>query len=469
MVQTLIVLALLAVPVEERPPLPLMEGFRWKYQLNGRYAIDMVVLDPMTIRDAETTTVRRGVDSSGFAIGEVFWSAASGYLLKHADRLQDTIFVDDPPLVLLKPPLAVGQAWVSQTWHPKSECGSGFRAEVLARETVLVPAGTFEAWKIGYTHTFHLGTMNDTNMWFTPGVGFVKVELWQKSAGWRGPYKTPLKKPIVYELAAFGPKPVVSYPTLTQVQRERAEQLIDRLGNNDPQVVEQARQELLSLECAVLPLLFERVDNGHEPVAQAHVRTLIEHFGSLSVVGHARKNRIRLGEALPVEFRIRNDFPIPVRVLPSLDASDLPRCLSCYPRYVIEIRNDSGDPIEVDPPIGCGNIDPLLSRNFVELQPGEEMDPFRGAVPYMVGVDPPEQLDPAYARPWLRHYTLRWGPAKPGKYTIRCIYDVSGKVPDEWYRFRFGHGGFGPELVRLLKNMPRGRFESNSITVEVGY
>lgn len=68
--------------------------------------------------------------------------------------------------------LQVGQRWEDENWI----------AKVKARESVTVPAGRFEAWKIEVIGTFEQAYTAVGDYWFVPGVGMVKSVLTQP--GW---------------------------------------------------------------------------------------------------------------------------------------------------------------------------------------------------------------------------------------------------------------------------------------------
>lgn len=74
---------------------------------------------------------------------------------------------DDLTIGFLTLPLELGRKWDDGQW-----CG-----KVLARETVTVPAGTFDAWKLEGIGTYEQEYTSVGDYWFAPGVGIVKSAL----------------------------------------------------------------------------------------------------------------------------------------------------------------------------------------------------------------------------------------------------------------------------------------------------
>ncbi|MBC7543058.1 MAG: hypothetical protein H7338_10035 [Candidatus Sericytochromatia bacterium] len=68
---------------------------------------------------------------------------------------------------LLKLPFATGNRWDDGDWA----------GETRVRETVSVPAGTFDTWKIGAIGTYDHAYTAVGTYWVAPGVGIVKSDL----------------------------------------------------------------------------------------------------------------------------------------------------------------------------------------------------------------------------------------------------------------------------------------------------
>ena len=74
----------------------------------------------------------------------------------------------DPPLVMLKGPVKVGDSWAMST------AGLEGAKTIGAVETIKVPAGTFEAVRVDSDYTF-VGRRRLNSAWYAPGVGLLKM------------------------------------------------------------------------------------------------------------------------------------------------------------------------------------------------------------------------------------------------------------------------------------------------------
>jgi hypothetical protein len=88
---------------------------------------------------------------------------------------------------------------------------------------------------------------------------------------------------------------------------------------------------------------------------------------------------------------------------------------------------------------------PLRGRDFRRLYPGESFDVFADP-----SADLPVQLGGRIS--------------DAGTYTIRLVYDISGRVEADWATEQ---GPPDEEALRFLALMPRGRFEAAPVTVTV--
>lgn len=79
------------------------------------------------------------------------------------------------PLVLVRAPLAVGDSWQTRfqiDGHPITRT-----FDVIGRETIRVPAGTFDTWRIRAIGSDRPGHSLESTTWFAPGIGFVKSRV----------------------------------------------------------------------------------------------------------------------------------------------------------------------------------------------------------------------------------------------------------------------------------------------------
>jgi len=143
------------------------------------------------------------------------------------------------------------------------------------------------------------------------------------------------------------------------------------------------------------------------------------------------KSRIKVGEPLPVEFRLRNQGNSPVWVLPPLHKSERGRR---YPKCGLEIRDASGI-LQGEPQVSGLSVEALKAADFQRLEPGRCSDP-------------------------LDHSLLRWKPERPGIYTLQFTYDSSPRGVREWEPF---DRSLSPETLLRLAGMPRGLYTARAI------
>ncbi len=403
---------------------PLRPGARWVYVQDGREAM---ILDAVDANPTLTLRIRGG---SFFWMSEdAFLSVDAQGLHCHGQSYQDHVLPNDPPRPLLPARLEKGVTWEAEK----------LRAVVVGVEDVDVPAGSFRAWRIDYEMRQHLGTEQDFRAWYAPGTGFVRFEYWQTSTKGK---KTPLEKPWRRELARFEanrkvvpPRP----PPLAPEARIAADRLLQRLADPAVDVRENAAAGLFALGAGVSPLLRESLETAADPELRARLRQLLDRFPKLEFTARLLRDKGKVGQPLPVAFALRNIAPEAVRVVPSLDGSALGRS----PRYDLRILDERGVPQQPDRIPFCANVNRLRLRDFVTLQPGEEVDP----------------LGPGS----FSHALLAWTPSRPGTYTLDAVYDATGKVPDAWQ----GSGELDPAARKLLEAMPRGRYEAPRLTIVV--
>lgn len=81
----------------------------------------------------------------------------------------------EQPLVLLRAPLAPGDSWQARfhvDGHPITRT-----FDVIGRESIHVPAGTFDTWRIRAIGSDRPGHSLESTTWFAPGIGFVKSRV----------------------------------------------------------------------------------------------------------------------------------------------------------------------------------------------------------------------------------------------------------------------------------------------------
>lgn len=84
------------------------------------------------------------------------------------------------PLPLVRFPIETGDTWQARfevDGHPITRT-----FDVLGKESVRVPAGTYEAWRIRAIGSDRPGHSVESTTWFTPGTGFVKSRVLHTAA-----------------------------------------------------------------------------------------------------------------------------------------------------------------------------------------------------------------------------------------------------------------------------------------------
>jgi hypothetical protein len=417
---------------QEAADFPLRPGARWVYVQDGREAMILDAVEASAAGPEQTVTVRVRGGSFFWHSGDIFLSVGPRGLRSLGGRLTDENLPDDPPRLLLPPRLEKGAAWESADIF--------FRAEVRDVESVTVPAGTFRAWRIDYVLLAHLGTEDDFRAWYAPGTGFVRLEYWQ-SSGTGG--KKPLARPYRRELARFEPRRravPVEIPPLPAADRKIAEEFLVRLTDPAVDVRLRAAADLFGLGRGVTPMLREALEKTADPETRGRLREVLDRFPKLEFSAHLVREKGKVGEPLPVRFALRNLSPEALRIVPSIDGSEVGR----FPRYLLTILDDQG--VEQRPPKRtrfCGHLNRLEGRDFVRLEPGEEFDP----------------LGPGT----FGHALLSWTPLRPGVCTLDAVYDATGRIPEDWQ----GSGRMGQDALWMLEAMPRGRIEAKRLTIVV--
>lgn len=423
---------LLGLAAQADDAFPLRVGARWTYAQGDTAVMVLDAVEASKVGDEATITVRIRSRSFFWATYDAFLSAGQGGLRMHASSYADTLMPKTPAWILLPPRLETGAGWTGGDGH--------FEAKVLGREDVDIPAGRFSAWKIEYVRRGHLGTELDFRAWHAPGTGFVRFEFFQTSTMGA---KTPLETPARLDLVRFEPARrgvPVEIPALHEADRKEVDALLVRLGDPAVEVREKAAADLLSKGRGILPVLRSAAAKAADPELQARLRHVRDRFPALEFTARKTRERGQVGRPLPLSFALRNISLDPVRIVPALDGSAFAR----FPRYGLVVRNEEGVEQQPDRIPFCGTLNPLRARDFVELAPGEEVDP----------------LGPGS----FSHSLLRWTPTRPGTYTLEAAYDATGKIPDAW---KGSAAEMAPNVRAMLEAMPRGRYEAPRLTIVV--
>jgi len=163
---------------------PLLEGLAWKYDSNlgaARAWVEQTGEDlvlhsqaPHLVMEQRMRILPRGVFIYG-AHSEVYFI--------ETDRRYD------PPMLRFPLPLSPGDSW---EWKGKEivdedeAVESTVKGTVEGQETVTVPAGRFEAYRVAVTTDSSDGTTSSSVQWLVPGVGTVKTRIDIEAGGLTG-------------------------------------------------------------------------------------------------------------------------------------------------------------------------------------------------------------------------------------------------------------------------------------------
>ncbi|MBT1076898.1 hypothetical protein [Geobacter grbiciae] len=153
----------------------------------------------------------------------------------------------------------------------------------------------------------------------------------------------------------------------------------------------------------------------------------------------------RVGEPVAISVEVRNVSDRPLRMAGVLDGSEAGFRFPKY-RPVINGPNAGEEPGSV---FWCGTVAQIHPQDMRLLMPGE-------------GFDPRMTSNGAAFLPLAAFLNFR--PATPGSYRVSLTIDTTG-VEEEWLgRLNVPRDD---EIKRLLKEVPRGEYVSNTLDIEV--
>jgi hypothetical protein len=179
----------------------------------------------------------------------------------------------------------------------------------------------------------------------------------------------------------------------------------------------------------------------------ARIKGVLEALPRLQIVLRSTKQKHRVGEDLALEVRIRNIWDEPIVTVGSLDGSGMG---GRYPRLTLDLRDPEGHGVATPNISKCGNINPPRARDFVELAPGKELDPFMRVDEYGYFANP----------------LLPWKPKVKGKYTLTFTYDTSAAEFAEWTS-SLNTLPPGDELMKLFGRVHRAKLTSKPLILTV--
>lgn len=149
------------------------------------------------------------------------------------------------------------------------------------------------------------------------------------------------------------------------------------------------------------------------------------------------RNTYKVGEVPRISVSIINKSTKDVVLVSSLDGSARDRR---FPKCRFEVLDASGKPVTLQI-FGCGNLNPLETKDFVAVQAGQAFYPGATFDPFPV--------------------------TTAGNYTIRFCYSTSDHIEDYFGSERDGlHHKASPEIQRLFEHVPKLDLKSNELKLK---
>lgn len=433
-----LVLALSVLAQEE--PTPWRPGVAWRWE-EGERKLSAEVWDRVRFNRRPCIRLRFWHLESAppWDFGDLYLEERDGDLLLAGYRVDRLDYRCDPPAMLLPKAPAAGQTWKATFENGSMELGEYRWHDVVHRvegpERLQLPAGTFDTWKV------LLESARDPKdafrLWISAKAGIVRIESLTGKNDLK-PWSLSLKTVDLKR-----PDRVPNFPELSKEGRARFEDLIEGLRHEDAAKRGAAVQEIQGLGLGVVPLLRARA--AREPDLEVRGRLEAAAKTLVAVKVEAKfPDSIEAGAPLGGELRLRNDGPEPVLVLPCLPDSTM-NLGRKYPAISARVTCPDGETLS--PPLtgSFWGAPPLRGRDFRRVYPGETIDLF---------AEGRDGHPPA----------LEAATGDPGTYTVRLVYDVSGRAEADWTT---DSGAPDEEALQYLSRMVRGKFDVGPVQVKV--
>lgn len=162
----------------------------------------------------------------------------------------------------------------------------------------------------------------------------------------------------------------------------------------------------------------------------------------VEVVLTVESDTIKAGQTPVFRVQLINRTDKTIYLVGSLDGSDVGWR---YPKITVKRTG----PEVLHGPLRCGNMNNLREQDFVQLKPGESLDPF-------------DRDRGFFSNYHLHRQTLNM----PGKYTFTLTYDTNENDIGKWWGF-MGPGEPSDKMKQMLAEVPKGTYVSNTVTVTV--
>ena len=137
----------------------------------------------------------------------------------------------------------------------------------------------------------------------------------------------------------------------------------------------------------------------------------------------------KAGASVELQVRLKNVSDDPLVLVGSLDGSDGRR----FPYVVIDIKDADGKAVPWENGKGCGYKNSMREKDFVEVKPGAEFDPF-------------QTID---SGGFFGNPKCGWAPPKAGTYSITVTYDSTPTDYDAWKGSGEGEKGVAALWARV--------------------
>ncbi|HEX8280479.1 MAG TPA: hypothetical protein VF551_03810, partial [Chthoniobacterales bacterium] len=178
--------AAMAAAARAESIIPLVQGAVWEYRISSSGTepqpknVTVRVAGPEELNGLELIKLET-LDDDAVAKTELVQTDARG-LLCHARSWKDARDIAfDPPQTLAPPRLRVGEKWTLDDSVAGNDVHEEFTVE--AQEEVIVPAGTFQAFRLRCEQGWPLSLTIER--WYAPGVGLVKDHTTARGASGR--------------------------------------------------------------------------------------------------------------------------------------------------------------------------------------------------------------------------------------------------------------------------------------------
>ncbi len=222
--------------------------------------------------------------------------------------------------------------------------------------------------------------------------------------------------------------------------------LIEQLKSDSPDVREQARAQLDAMGVNAKEPLTKALATATGDLA-SRIKGILDAMPRLQVVLRSTKSKHKVGEEVGLQIRIKNIWDEPVVVVGSLDGSSTG---ARYPKLTLELRDPEGHVIATPNISKCGNINAPRAKEFMELAPGKELDPYVRIDDYGYFANP----------------LMLWKPTVKGKYTLTFTYDTSVGEFSEWTS-GLNRLPPGDELMKLFNRVHHVKVNSKPLILTV--